>query len=565
MPIRRSFRPLVWSSLLVVSLVATGFALSRAPIVGVQPDGTILTPVGQRLTPAGTQIEVDDRPLGMALSPNHQLLAVVTGSNFASRALHLIDVSTGTLNQTISINNSFVGVGFSPSGNKIYVGGGTNDVKVFSLTAGGTYAAAVPPTIPVTPGSPAPSGLSVSPDGTRVYVALNQANAVAVIDTATSAVVTRVAVGTYPYTTVVSADGSKVYVTNWGGKIPTASDFTDGMNPVVVDRRTGIPVSGTVSVIDTASNHLLKTIDVGLHPTGMALSPRGDRVYVTNANSDTVSVIDTFRDAVVKTLSVGGVGPGAGPGEGPGNGHGPASAALLGASPNAVAVSPDGRTLYVANASQNAVAVVDVNGPANDAVRGLIPTGWYPTVVALNATGDELFIGNGYGFGSIAPATRPGTGRSYTDRVGVVSIVNVPNDKQLRDYTKQVRDNDQSTPPALDSKWVTNGDNGGPGGHGHDGPESPNASGPIPKHLGDKSPIKHVFYIIKENRTYDQVLGDVKKGNGDPRLVMFGAEVSPNHHKLAEEFVLLDNLYCNGQVSRDGHPWSTMAYNTDYI
>jgi YVTN family beta-propeller protein len=565
MPIRRSFRPLVWSSLLVVSLVATGFALSRAPIVGVQPDGTTLTPVGQRLTPAGTQIEVDDRPLGMALSPNHQLLAVVTGSNFASRALHLIDVSTGTLKQTISINNSFVGVGFSPSGNKIYVGGGTNDVKVFSLTAGGTYAAAVPPTIPVTPGSPAPSGLSVSPDGTRVYVALNQANAVAVIDTATSAVVTRVAVGTYPYTTVVSADGSKVYVTNWGGKIPTASDFTDGMNPVVVDRRTGIPVSGTVSVIDTASNHLLKTIDVGLHPTGMALSPRGDRVYVTNANSDTVSVIDTFRDAVVKTLSVGGVGPGAGPGEGPGNGHGPASAALLGASPNAVAVSPDGRTLYVANASQNAVAVVDVNGPANDAVRGLIPTGWYPTVVALNATGDELFIGNGYGFGSIAPATRPGTGRSYTDRVGVVSIVNVPNDKQLRDYTKQVRDNDQSTPPALDSKWVTNGDNGGPGGHGHDGPESPNASGPIPKHLGDKSPIKHVFYIIKENRTYDQVFGDMPQGNGDPTLVQFGRDVTPNHHALAEQFALLDNYYTPSDQSALGHRWVLQAYPSTWV
>ena len=287
-------------------LVATGFAFMEHPTVGVQPDGSILTPVGQRLTPAGTQIQVDDRPLGMALSPNHQLLAVVTGSNFASRALHLIDVNTGTLKQTISINNSFVGVGFSPSGDKIYVGGGTNDVKVFSLTAGGTYAAAVPPTIPITPGSPAPSGLSVSPDGTRVYVALNQANAVAVIDTATSAIVTRVAVGTYPYTTVVSADGSKVYVTNWGGKIPTASDFTDGMNPVVVDRRTGIPVSGTVSVIDTASNSLLKTIDVGLHPTGMALSPSGDRVYVTNANSDTVSVIDTFTDTVVKTLSVGG-------------------------------------------------------------------------------------------------------------------------------------------------------------------------------------------------------------------------------------------------------------------
>ena len=193
------------------------------------------------------------------------------------------------------------------------------------------------------------------------------------------------------------------------------------MYPVVVDRRTGIPVSGTVSVIDTASNTVVKTINVGLHPTGMALSPSGDRVYITNANSDTVSVVDTFTDTVVKTLYVGGGGPGAGSGLGGGARRGPfpAPAPLLGASPNAVAVSRDGRTLYVANASQNAVAVVDVDRPANDAVRGLIPTGWYPTAVALDATGDELFIGDGYGFGSIAPTTRNGTGRSI--RIASVS------------------------------------------------------------------------------------------------------------------------------------------------
>jgi YVTN family beta-propeller protein len=490
----------------------------------------------------------------MALSPNHQLLAVVTGSNFASRALHLIDVNTGSVKQTIGINNSFVGVGFSPSGDKIYVGGGTNDVKVFSSTAGGTYAAAVPPTIPVTPGSPAPSGLSVTPDGTRVYVALNLANAVAVINTATSAIVTRVPVGTYPYTTMVSADGAKVYVTNWGGKIPTPSDVTDGMNPVVVDPRTGIPVSGTVSVIDTASNSVVKTIDVGLHPTGMALSPSGDRLYITNANSDTVSVIDTFTDTVVNTLYVGGDVPAATPE--PDSGAGPHPALLLGASPNAVAVSPDGLTLYVANASQNAVAVVDANGSEKDPVRGLIPTGWYPTAVALNVTGDVLFIGNGYGFGSIAPATRPGTGRSYTDRVGVVTMVDLPNDKQLKDYTRQVRANDQSTPPEADLKWVVNSDGSNTGGKG---------GNPIPTHVGDPSPIKHVFYIVKENRTYDQVLGDMPQGNGDPTLVQFGRDVSPNHHALAEQFALLDNYYTPSDQSALGHRWVLQAYPSTWV
>jgi YVTN family beta-propeller protein len=539
--------------------------------IGVQPDGSILVPTGQIVTPAGKHIQVSDRPLGMALSPDGHILAVVTGSNFASRALDLIDVNTGTLKQAIGINNSFVGVGFSPSGDKIYVGGGTNDVKVFSLVASGptagTYIAATPATIPITPGSPSPSGLSVSPDGTRVYVALNLANQVAVINTATSAIVTRVAVGTYPYTTVVSTDGSKVYVTNWGGRIPTASDVTDGMNPVVVDPRTGIPNTGTVSVIDTASNSVLKTINVGLHPTGMALSPRGDRVYITNANSDTVSVIDTLTDAVVKTLYVGG--PGADHDDDRDWDHdrdrGRAPAPLLGASPNAVAVSADGRTLYIANASQNAIAVVDVDRPANDAVRGLIPAGWYPTAVALNATGDQLFIGDGYGFGSIAPTTRAGTGRSYTDRVGVVSVVDVPNDKQLHEFTKQVRDNDQSMPPVVDPKWVENSDNRG--GSGHDDPQwSPNAQGnPIPTHLGDPSPIKHVFYIIKENRTYDQVFGDMPQGNGDPTLVQFGRNVSPNHHALAEQFALLDNYYTPSDQSALGHRWVLQAYPSTWV
>src|SRR5262245_39662326 len=279
----------------------------------------------------------------MVLSPNGKLLAVVTGSNFAPRALHIIDPIARTLKQTIGIANSFVGVAFSPAADRIYVGGGaSNDVKIFSATGPDTYAPAG--TLPITCGS-APSGLSLSGDGSRLYVALNMTHEVAVIDKATRTIIRRIPVGIYPYTTVMSLDGSKVYVSNWGGKVPGVSDFTDGMFPVIVDSRTGIPVTGTVSVIDTASDTVLKTIDVGLHPTGLALRPAGDRVYVTNANSDTVSVIGTATDTVVKTLHVGGADRGR---EG-----------LLGSSPNAVAVSPNGKTLYVANASQNAIAVVD--------------------------------------------------------------------------------------------------------------------------------------------------------------------------------------------------------------
>src|SRR5215470_15410975 len=523
---------------LIVTLgIGTTLLAVRHHLVGVQQDGSILVPTGQQLTPAGTHIEVNDRPLGMVVSPDGNLLAVVTGSNFSARALHLIDIQSRTLKQTIAITNSFVGVAFNPAGDTIYVGGGpSNDVKIFKAT-NGVFAAAA--TIPIS-GGPQPSGLTLNADGSRLYVALNQTHEVGVIDTATLAVIKRVKAGTYPFTTVISADGKKVYVSNWGGRIPVAGDFTDGQNPVLVDHRTGIPISGTVSVLDTASNTIAKQIDVGLHPTGMALSPSGDRVYVTNANSDTVSVIDTATDTVAKTLYVGEQGPDRTP--------------LLGASPNAIAVSPDGRTLFVANGARNAVAVVNADA-ADDAVRGSIPTGWYPMAVAVDRSGTELFIGSGYGFGSIAPTTPPDEGRSYTDRVGEVSIVDVPDRGDLARLTEQVRRDNRSFPPDADGNDGDHGNDNGQGG----------SAGPIPRNIGQGSPIKHVFYIIKENRTYDQVFGDLPQGNGDPSLVEFGRDVSPNHHALAEQFVLLDNYYGPGDQSALGHRWVLQSYPSDWV
>jgi YVTN family beta-propeller protein len=358
----RSTAGVVIAVLATIVLGGLAFAVRNAS-VGIQPDGRILIPTGQQLTPAGDPVEVNDRPLGMKLSPDGNLLAVVTGSNFNPRALHIIDAATRTIKQTLAIGDSFVGVDFSPDGRTLYVGGGrNNDVKIFTMGPGGTFAAAG--SVPIA--ESAPSGLDVSEDGSRLYVALNMRHAVGVIDTATRTMIREIPVGIYPYTTVLSKDGSKVYVSNWGGRVPGPNDFTDGMFSVVVDRRTGIPVSGTVSVIDTASNTVIKTVDVELHPSGMALSSNGDRVYVTNANSDTVSAIDTATDAVLRTLSVqlhaatGGAHP-----------------TILGSSPNAVAVSPEGSRLYVANASENAVAVLDPDRDQAGAVLGLIPTGWY--------------------------------------------------------------------------------------------------------------------------------------------------------------------------------------------
>ena len=300
-----------------------------------------------------------------------------------------------------------------------------------------------------------------------------------------------------------------------------------------------------MSVIDTVTNTVVKTIEVGLHPVGMALSPRGDRVYVTNANSDTVSVINTATDTVTKTLNVGLM-------------DRAGSTPVLGSSPNAVIVSPDGRTLYVANASQNAVAVVDADARPANAVQGFIPTGWYPTAVALDRSGRQLFIASGYGFGSIAATPPERQGRSYRDRVGVISILDVPDHAELAQFTKQVlRLNNRSLPPAS----TAHDDEDERENRAKDGKRRH----PIPMHAGQRSPIKHVFYIIKENRTYDQVFGALAQGNGDPSLVQFGRDVTPNHHALAEQFVLLDNFYGPGDQSALGHRWILQAYPSTYV
>ncbi len=501
------------------------------PVAGKQPDGSYLVPTGQPLQPSGQQIEVNDRPLGMVVSPDGNSLAVVTGSNFNPRALHIIDVPSKTLTQTIPIGDSFVGVDFTKDGKNLYVGGGTgNNVLIFTRNDAGQFVANG--TIAIA-GS-APSGLMLNGDDSKLYVALNLKNAVAVIDTARRAVITQVPVGTYPYTTVVSRDGSKVYVSNWGGRVPTANDATDGTYPVVVDPRTGIPVSGTVSVIDANSNAVVKTIEVGRHPCGMALSPTGNRLYVTNANSDTVSMIDTATDTVLKALTVSLTTTKA-------NGT---KTPILGSSPNAIAVSPDGGTLYVANGSDNAIAVIDPNSPTANPVHGLIPTGWYPTAVVADKTGGQIYIANGYGLGSIAPVPA-GQGRSYADRKGVVSLLNLPSPVELGEFTRQVRQNNRTLPP---NAVLT-----------------PEAGNPIPMNRGTQSPIRHVFYIIKENRTYDQVFGDLSQGNGDPSLVEFGRDVTPNLHALAEKYVLLDNYYGPGDQSALGHRWCLQAYPSDWI
>jgi YVTN family beta-propeller protein len=296
-------------------------------------------------------------------------------------------------------------------------------------------------------------------------------------------------------------------------------------------------------VLDPADLRVVAKIAVGEHPNQIALHPEDDRLFVACASSNSVAVIDTRRGIVVETIAT----------------------ALFprapeGSTPDALAISPDGETLFVANADNNCIAVIDIEAPARSQIKGFIPTGWYPTAVAVTPDGKSLLVGVGKGNqtkpnpidrSKVDPDAEPGARRlpfPYigTTLSGALSIVRIPDDRALAAYTETVFRNCPYSDTLLSRAPY------------------PHKTA-IPTKVGAPSPIKHVIYVIKENRTYDQVFGDLTRGNGDPSLVMFGAKVTPNHHALAEEFVLLDNLYCNGQVSRDGHPWSTMAYNTDYI
>lgn len=489
-------------ALLLIFAVAALAATFYLVVPGKQPDGSVLIPTGQLLTPAGTAVEVQDRPLGMTLSPDGRWLAVTTGSNFAPRALHVLDAASRKLVTTLSLGDSFVGLAFSPDGGKLYVGGGQDQKLLVFSFAGGKVEASQTVAL-----DGAPSGLALA--GDKVLVALNQKHELAIVEPA-SGRVQRVAVGSYPYTVAVS--GNLAWVSNWGGRKPRAGDTTDGVFPVAVDPRTGIPNNGSVSVVDIASAKVVAEVETGLHPSALVMSPDAKQLYVANANSDSVSVIDTTTRKVVATLDAH-IRP----------------KAPVGSAPNALAIDPDGKTLYVANGADNAVAVIDT---VKRKTLGFVPAGWYPTAVAVDAARKTLLVASGYGMGSLAPAAAE-RGRSYKDRKGVVSFVDFPDSKQLDAYTKQVRRND---------------------------------TGLLDRDMSGKiAPVKHVFYVIKENRTYDQVFGDMKQANGDEKLAIFPREVTPNHHKLAEEFVLLDNFYTPADQSALGHRWCTQGYASDWV
>lgn len=508
--------------------------------VGVQLDGRIVVPTNQILKPAGTQVTFPGRPVDLQLLDGGKTLVVHNKNN-----LLFIDTATAKVTQTLASPVGLSVIGLVVDGSRIFTSDVKDHVRVAKRQADGTYKWAEPWPLdkPKVDGAAHPAGMILR--GKELWVTSSRGNSVQRLDTTTGKVVQVVPVGVAPFT-ILFPNSDTAYVSNWGGDAPDKDDpqAPSSKTPVKIDPRTGVANHGSVSVLRAVDGQWqqVKSIPVGLHPSGMTVSKGGKFLYVANASSDTVSVIDAKTDAVVETIKCR-----------------PDFRLPFGSGCNALALSPDGSTLYVANGSNNCVTVVRLgkaaleNAPAevkaNSTLAGLIPTGWYPGGIRVSGDGQLLYVANIKGHGSLGPKGAKDKDKNSHQHLGSVSIIDVPGGQQLAKYTEQVNDNNRLAYSLAGLEKAR-----------------PGAKAvPVPARHGEPSVFEHVIYIIKENRTYDQVFGDLKEGNGEPKLVMFGEKVTPNLHALARQFTLFDNFYCSGVLSADGHSWCNEAYCTDYL
>jgi YVTN family beta-propeller protein len=532
--------------------------------VGPQRDGSIVVSDNQVLTPAGRLVELGSpvRAKAIALNPGkaaHTAAVLLMG---APQPIIVFDLQSGQIVQRYipegALNasakersaGSFAGIAYSPDGSRLlfsqddnFVSIATVDRKTGLLSHEQRVSLPPPPADgrnyhnakAINPGS-----IAFSADGKRAYVALNAANTLGVIDLSatTAKLVKQIPVGNAPNSVVVH--GNFAYVSNEGGRPATAADFTNDSDgtPIVVDRVDAYTITGTVSVVDLNSDKLSTTIGVGLHPAGMTIV--GSRLFVANAYSDSLSIIDVETNKVTRTIGL----------------SVPIAGGTFGSGPDGVAVTENG-TAYVTLGQANAVAVIDLQGRDANPVIGYIPTAYFPTSIAWDQTRRQLVIADDKGLGSRGTTTTTKSGvtayNTHAD-MGVVNLIAEPNADSLATLSKQVFANNQ---------WnlTTNIEVGPQFVDQHAKPVA------IPRHIGEPSFIKHVFLIIKENRTYDQMLGDVAWGNGAKELAVFAGAV-PNQHAFVKRFPLLDNVYAPSRQSADGHPWIGMSgsfYSNDIL
>ncbi|MDO6434195.1 beta-propeller fold lactonase family protein [Flavitalea sp. BT771] len=513
----------IFLPLLFVALSGQAWAQPEGRRPGTGADSMILLPNGWSLTPAGTSLTLGDLPLNIAVSPSSRWLAV-TNNGQSTQTLQLIDVAAEKVVDSIVIRRSWLGLKFSGDDKFLYASGGNdNQILKYAIGAGDHRLRLADSFIlgKKWPEKISPAGLDIDYKRNILYVVTKENNALYIVDLSSRAVVKKLELGGEGYTCKLSRDRRTLYVSCWG--------------------------CDKVLIFDTERRVFTGEVPVGDNPNDLCLTKNGRWLFVANANDNSVSVIDLLQRKVVETLN----------------------AALYadappGSTTNALALSADEKTLYVANADNNCLAVFDIRTPGACKSRGFIPVGWYPT--AVRTIGKKIWVANGKGFSSKSNPEGPSPvsrkqevnyqkgdlAKAKTVQYiaglfkGSMSIIAEPDDQQLGVYSRQVY---QNTPYTKEGELLAAGQPGNP----------------VPMKVGEPSPIKYVFYIIKENRTYDQVLGDMKEGNGDSSLVLFGERVTPNLHALAREFVLLDNFYVDAEVSADGHNWSMGAYANDYL
>lgn len=478
----------------------------------------VTLPNGWKLSPVGKFMPLGDLPLNIAVAPSGKMLAV-TNNGQSTQSIQLIDPEKMQLLDSVSIAKSWLGLTFSKDGTQLYASGGNDNwiiryqiknkklVPRDSLVIGKRW----PEKISI-------AGIAVDDDRQMLYAVTKENNSLYAFDLNEKKVKAQFPLGGEGYTCLLSDDCKMLYITCWG--------------------------CDKLILFDTQKQRMNGWIPVGDNPNDLCITHDGKYLFVCNANDNSVSVISLEQKRVIEILNTA-IYP-----DSP-----------SGSTTNSLALSDDEKTLYIANADNNCLAVFDVSKPGSSFSKGFIPTAWYPTCVRLIK--NTIFVANGKGLSSKANPYGPSPKKEEVTHhadlnkkpkvqyigglfTGILQSVEQPDDKLLRTYSQSVYTN---TPYQKETEMLPKGEKGNP----------------VPSRVGESSPIRYIFYVIKENRTYDQVLGDIPEGNGDPSLVLFGENITPNQHALARQFVLLDNFYVDGEVSADGHNWTMGAYATDYL
>lgn len=476
---------------------------------GMTDAGAVLLPNGWSLKPAGRQAKLGDLPVAIAVHPAESVLAVLH-AGYGEHEISLVDAGDGKTISRVALPNLFAGLTWSADGKRLYAGGGFDDCLYQFTYAQGLLSEKRVFKLP-SGKKRTPGGLALANDGKTLWVANVFGHSASKLDLETGKFTAEIDLDadSYPYSLVLDEKSSRLFVSLWG--------------------------KGEVAVIDTAKLAVISHWKTQEHPNEMLLSPSGGTLYVANANRNSVSVLSTTDGKSIETLNTA-IDPNAPPGS----------------TPSSLAINADGSMLFVADANTNDIAVFNVKNPGAGAPLGFIPVGWYPTSVRVSRDGKTLFVANGKGDSPKANRNGPNplSRRRTAEYIGglfpgALSMIPMPGPKEMALHSQTVYAcSPLRTPAAAAARPAEN---------------------PIPAKVGELSPITHVVYIIKENRTYDQVFGDIKQGNGDASICLFPERVTPNHHALAKEFVLLDNFYVESEVSADGHEWSMGAYATDFV